>query len=147
MFERVFSDLFGEFGVRLTVPAVAYVHYGAVNGIISIIGDGNHLSLGSITERTQQPQLDLKNIGIDIDGQQPDHDLDILIRVIGHYRNVSFEQDAQRHLNTLIVGAVRGVVRVAADKAQNERPDLRYISPDDLEQVCRRLFQNKFFLC
>ena len=106
-----------------------------------------YLSRHSIANNAQTHIEDLKNVGMDIEEQEPDHDLDTLILIIGRYRNISFEQDAQRYLNTLIVGATRKVIMDSAGMVRNESPNLPYISPDDLEQVCRRIFRSKWCFC
>jgi hypothetical protein len=152
MFDRVLSDIFDEFRLRLTAPATGYMHYGAINGIIIIIGEENpdstNLSLEQVRERTQSYLEVLQTHGINIDEQKQDYDIDTLIRVIGRYRNVSLSEPAQMHLNTLIVGVIHGIVRRAALDVQSQRPDRRYINVDELEQACRQMgFQGKPFMC
>ena len=152
MFEQVYDSIFRGFGVRMTVPAIIYIHYGAVHVITSIIGEDHPdtLDINYITEVMREYLEDLQNVAINIEEQEPDRHLNVLIPMVGHRRNVYFDQEAQRYLNTLIVGMARGVITDAAKTIREVRGGAggEYISPDDLEDGCRRVFREKgYFIC
>src|ERR1051326_2508818 len=88
MFEEIISEL-AESGIELDRPAMAYLDYGAVHGIVSLVDPKNDknnwtwtLTLADITERAQLPLKDLRSANISFEEKEPDKDLDTLILTV-----------------------------------------------------------------
>jgi hypothetical protein len=170
MFEEIISEL-AESGIELDRPAMAYLDYGTVHGIVSLVDPKNdknswtwNVTLADITERALLPVKDLKSANISFEEKEPDKDLDTLILTVAKAKDVEIEPEARDFVNRIIQGAAEGVVRKAAmtvqldslavgatagDTGTGGLLDVSYITPDDLEQACRQLFpqSEKWFLC
>lgn len=152
MFEDLRQELNEKTGFRLSEPAIAYLHYGAIHGSLFLIGERTgeprSVSQGAIQDRASEQISELGAVGLTPEKEDPDPDLVALLPLLAGLAGASLNEEAAIYVNQIIKASSRAVLLRAPKLALDTHPQIPTVAPVELSAACAQVFENKiWFLC